>query len=270
MWLCLAIFLKPPVFVGGGCLKKSHAYQLLFITKRLSAVLVICPLASIPTLHLLFLPSISRCLVRVVKRGLESPFFFNFQLSHLFPQLGCHQFGRCASRSGISGALPAGIKWLNQRYARAAHGVFSGHAWPRSGQKAQYASIPFAPPQRCCWAFFASAAKGSKAARALGLSCLFFSGALAKNSKVASAMRGRWLRVAHVYLFRAAARYFSALRARMLRIRNRVELGGAVRSILRFTLKSPAPFAIKPIAYPAKMRIAIFIFTGSAFWQHRL
>lgn len=176
-------------------------------------------------------------------------FIFNFQLSHLFPQLGCHQFGCCVSRSGISGALPAGKKWLNNRYARAAHGVLMLHP-QQVGATGANASIPVAPPQPIGRrAIAGSAAKGSKAARALGLFMFIFFGCAASNSAVYAAMRGMWLRSAHAVRIIGGKLHVLRPYGRILRFGSRVELGGSDRFVLRADLFTPASFAVKPMAY---------------------
>lgn len=169
--------------------------------------------------------------------------FFNFQLSHLFPQLGHCLFGWSSARSGISGALPAGDKWLNNRYALGAHGVFSAHGCARAALQAQSASIPVVQPQPSCWAFLPIAAKGAIAARALGFLGLFFSGALGKNGKVCTAKRGQWLRFAHAWGISWGAYRLLRAKARALRFMDWVDLGGSDRSLLRLTVSTSATSA---------------------------
>lgn len=177
--------------------------------------------------------------------------YFNFQLSHLFPQLGRHHYRGCGGRSRISGALPAGFKWLSNRYALNAHGVNSAHVCARSGLRAHIASIPVAPPRPSRRAILRTAAKRAKASQALGLSCLFFSGAVRKISKVCTAMRGKWLRFAHAWgASWGAPRLLRAL-ARLLRFWDWCELGGSERFVLRSKVCSSAPYSAAVAKLPS-------------------
>lgn len=195
--------------------------------------------------------------------------FFNFQLSHLFPQLAHHLFGRSGARSRISGAPPAGYKWLKNRYARSSHVFQSAHECARSGLQAQNASIPVAPPQPGCRAFGVAAAPCSQGRTAGGVFLFIFFGCRVPKGAVCIAMRSQWLRFAHASL--SCWRACISLRAiaRLLRLISGLQLGGSDMLVLRLNLSSPAslhaPVAVQP--YSSANGLVEFIMSRAGLGQ---
>lgn len=139
------------------------------------------------------------------------------------------------------------------------------------GARGAKASIPLAPPQLVsCRACFAAMANRPKAALAVGLSYLFFSGMAAKPSAVFSAVRGHWLRFAHAAGVLGCSFVNYARSSRLLRFWDWVDSSGSGKSVLRSTGSAPALLAAVPVAYPSKAQTVMFYSIGRALWSASL